>query len=280
MLDLEKPMRMSASRMKTWMSCPLQAKFKYVDGLPQPENSSGLFGKAVHSALEAYNKSDDVERAIATFERQWEDATPKIEEWTRGTTFGGLRERGIKMVTGYHDLARWEDRTVVATEHKFLVPFGPYELFGFVDLVELRRNNAGEQEIHVVDYKTNKKKPYVNNLHLDVQFTVYVFAAMQPEFWLGGGEYPALCDEELWRDNLSHLRVRPLWYHLETNQNIDAGLRDDADFMRLYRCCDEIHRASEANVYVPNISGDSCGFCPYKKPCGLPLPVRDDVGAV
>lgn len=273
MLDLEKPMRMSASRMKTWMTCPLQAKFKYVDGLPQPENSSGLFGKAVHSALETYNKTDEVEQAIFTFEQQWEAAVPKIDTWTQGTNFGGQRERGIKMVTGYHEIARWEERVVLATEHKFLVPFGPYELHGYVDLLETRKNETGETEIHVVDYKTNKKKPNMRGLPFDVQFTVYAYAALQPEFWVGDGdEWPSLCDRDFWEHNLSHLRVRPLWYHLETNQRIDAGVKGDADFMRLYRCCDEIHRAGETNVYVPDISGESCFFCPYQEPCGLPVP--------
>jgi CRISPR/Cas system-associated exonuclease Cas4 (RecB family) len=258
--------------MKTWMRCPLAAKYKYVDNLREDENSAASFGKAIHTALDDYDHHEKLDQAKLRFGHEWEVAFPKIENWSRGTSFGGLRERGMKILEAYHEQMQWEDRNVLATEHYFLVRLGDYELHGYVDLVEMRKNDQGQHEIHIVDYKTNKRAPTKFNLAYDVQFTLYVYAAMQKEFWCGQQpEDPdALCDEEFWEQNIKGLPIVPIWYHLEGNKRIEVGLRTQDDFDRLHRCCDEIRKALEYDVYVPNISGDSCMFCSFKKPCGLP----------
>lgn len=275
MLDAKHPMRISASRMKTWMRCPLAAKFHYIDKYTDGVNSSASFGQAVHAALDDYNHHELLDQAKIRFSHEWETRIPAIDTWSRGTTIGGLRERGMKILESYHETCSWEDRNVLATEHPFLVPFGDYELNGFVDLVELRKGEHGD-EIHIVDYKTNKRKPTKFNLALDVQFTLYVAAAMTPEFWVGQQpEDPdALCDLEFYENHIKGLPIIPIWYHLETQQRLEVGMRGPADFERLRKCCEEIAKALEHNVFVPNISGDSCMFCAYKDPCGLP-PVEE-----
>jgi CRISPR/Cas system-associated exonuclease Cas4 (RecB family) len=217
-----------------------------------------------------------VERAIERFLSTWDNPETidrKVDVWTKGANFGGVRERGVKILRSYHEYTELDDRTVLAAEHHFLVPLGEFELHGFVDLVETRKNKHGQQEISIVDYKTNKKTPYINQLAQNLQFTAYAYAASQPEFWTGHGteEFPALCDHEFWQKHIAGLTIRPVWYHLETSKRIDCGIRDHNDFLRLHRVAQMIERAMRLEVYVPNISGDSCTFCPYKEPCGLPL---------
>lgn len=274
------PRRFSASKMNTWMTCPLQAHFTYDLKLPRIQNSSATFGSCIHHALNEYNKTDgDIDLAVSEFLHTW--AHPEllecaIDEWTKGTTPESLKKRGLAMLRDYHAKMRWEKRDVLATEHSFVVPFGEFELVGFVDLVEIRLSDQGVTELHIVDYKTNKKQPYINGLPWNVQFTAYVFAAMQREFWVGTKGKPGIENgEDLW-DQFKDSIPKAYWFHLQTTKEIYAGPREDADFMRLYRVAKEIARADEAEVYVPNLSGDSCGFCSFKEPCGLPIPKPED----
>lgn len=276
-------LRFSASRAQTYMTCPLQARFQYLDKLPRPKNSSAVYGICVHRALQHYNNTGDLDASVKLFCSVWdkpEQIDEHIDTWTKGTNAGSMRERGIKTLHAYHEQKRWEKRTVIATEHKFVVPFGKYELGGFVDLVELVKNKKGDPEIHIVDYKTNKRKPAIMNLRWNVQFTVYSFAALQPEFWKGTSESPGIKNgEDYWRMTQT-IPVRPIWYQLELAQTIDAGIRNDEDFLRLHRVCDEMRKAMELDVYMPNISGESCTYCPYKTPCGLPLHLDEEEDAL
>lgn len=272
-------MRISASLLKTWMGCPLQARFKYVDHLPDVSNAKTAFGSCVHHALEHYNQTGDVERSIEIFKDVWDDPAKIGAEfawWPKFTTFAGLRNRGIEVLREYHEKQKWENRLVLGAEHRFRVPFGEHELVGIVDLLEMKKSGRGKNTLRIVDYKTNAKAPSIGELRVNVQFTAYHYASMQPEFWLGNGpDHPPVPDgQNLW-DRLQDAPRRAYWYHLMTNKEIDAGERDDADFMRLYRVATEISRALEHQVFVPNISGDTCVFCPYTEPCGLPIPKAD-----
>ena len=278
--DNTERIRISASKLRTWMQCPLQAKFQYVDKLPRGQNSSASYGACIHHALQIYNQTGDVEAAISDFIHTWEhpeelDVVP--DTWTKGTNFGSLRSRGLATLRNYHEQVKWDSREVIATEHPFVVPFGEFDIVGFIDLVEGHKDGRGNHELHIVDYKTNKKQPFRNNLPWDVQFTCYSYAPTQREFWFGTDDSPPVPDAEVRWERYKNSQPRGYWYHLETNKEIFTGLRDDEDYMRLYRIAKEMARALEYEVYVPNLSGDSCTFCSYQKPCGLPIPKKDEM---
>lgn len=269
------PLRVSASKIKTYMGCPLQAKFIYKDRLPQQQNAYATFGTCVHSALERYNTTGDLEDALKYFEDIWENPekiNAAIEVWPPTLNFGGARQRGIDMIRGYHEKVKWEQRTVLATEHRFLVPFGRYELTGVVDLLELRKSAKGRQTLLVVDYKTNKRQPYQSTLKIDVQFTVYRYAVEQPEFWIGNGpEFPEVPNGSYWSEMLKGVPRRAIWHHLETNKEMDTGPREEFDYKRLYRVCQMIEKTEQAGIYMPDISGDNCGICSFTAQCGLDI---------
>lgn len=269
-------MRVSATKIKTWMACPLQARFQYIDRLPRPgANAYAVFGTVVHMALEHYNLHGDVKAATALFVDIWDDpgkiGSP-IDAWPPGLNYSGSLQRGKDMIRGYHEKQQWEARTVLGAEHKFLVPFGSFEIQGVVDLLELKQSGRGQNTVRVIDFKTSKRAPYRDTLRLDVQFTAYDYAVRQPEFWLGNGsDFPPLDNGEYWWTMLQDLPKRTFWYHLEGQKDIDAGARDQQDYMRLYRVCQMIERAEKHNVFVPNISGDSCNYCPFTAECGIPV---------
>ena len=271
-------MRFNASLIKTWMGCPLQARFQSIERLPYRVNAKASFGTVVHKCLEEYNHTGNLEQCIELFKDYWSNpeklgVTPEV--WPKLTTYGGLRQRGIEILQEYHEKLKWESREVIATEHHFLVPFGEHEISGYVDLVELKKGVRGKPNLRIVDYKTNSKAPTLNELRLNIQYTTYIYASMQPEFWVGNGpNFPAIPNGEERFSEFETVNRQGIWYHLWSNKELKAGERDDADFMRLYRVCVEIAKAVEHNVFVPNISGETCTFCDYVEPCGLPINPR------
>lgn len=273
-------MRMSASRLDTWNRCSLQAKFKYEEKLPTRKTSRMTFGNCVHAALEYYNTSGDVDGAVGMFEDYWEnpekiDAVPDI--WPKGTTYHGFYEKGVEMLRTYHEKQGWADRIIIAQEHKFLVPMGRHELMGYVDLIEVKKSARGKAVVRIIDYKTGARQPFKPELALNQQFTMYTYSSLQPEFWLGNGpDFPPIAPnaEEMWEKYKDTPR-RAIWFHLMTCKEVDAGDRDEKDYMRLYRMITEIEKAIENDVHVPCISGDSCMLCDFTVPCGVTIPPRD-----
>lgn len=282
-------MRFSASRLKTWMGCPLQAKFKYVDGLPGRQNAKASFGSIIHHCLELYERSGhDLRLVQDTFRDLWQNpdklgVTP--EYWPRMTTHGGLRMRGLQILEDFHELNHWDEGQVLALEHPFLVPVGDHELTGFVDRLEIRRSGTGTDLLRIVDYKTNSRRPSAAELTMNIQFTVYDYASRQEGFWIGTDDpaFPPMDNGAWWFETLADVPRRGIWAGLWTGSEHDVGERTDEDFERMYRCIDEIARAEEAGIYVPDISGDTCGICDYVTQCRHAIPsfeeVREQEGA-
>lgn len=281
-------MRVSASRLTTWQTCPLQARFQYIDHLPRQTNAYAAFGSCVHHCLAHYNTTGDIESTLKLFVDIWnkpEKIGIAIEVWPRGINYGGSRDRGLDMLRLYHEKQEWEPRDVIAIEHRFLVPFGSFEIQGAVDLIEVKKSGRGKNTLRVVDYKTNRKTPFRDALALNVQFTLYDWAVRQREFWVGAkdpttgeplADFPEVPGGEWQWELLKDMPKRGIWYQLETQKELDVGVREDIDYRRAYRVCQMIERAEKFNVFVPNISGDTCTFCPYTKPCGLPVDRLDD----
>lgn len=271
-------MRFSASMLGKWMTCPLQAKFHYIDKIPSRKSSAMVFGTIVHLALEHYRHHKDVDKAIDMFKTAWDDPDQvgeKIEYWNKRTSAGSYREKGIEIIRNFHEKSQIESRKLLATEHGFKVPIGEHELVGYVDLLEAVRSNNGGHLLRIVDLKTGSKQPFYDALRNNIQFTIYDYASRQPEFWLG---YPG--DEEfvglpnggeLW-DKYRDAKRMGVWWHLSGDKEINVGERDQKDFERLYRVIDEVARAIEHEVFVPNISGDSCTFCDHTVECGVTIP--------
>lgn len=269
-------MRLSASRLGTWMDCPLQAKFQYVDLLPRSQNAAATFGSCIHKALQVYNDSgNNLEQAINVFKEWWNNPEKygiEPQVWPKGQSFGGYMKKGIDALTEYHNQVKWEKRDIIGTEVEFLVPFGEYELTGAIDLLDIVGDKKGRKTLRITDYKTNGRAPYVSNLRLNIQFSIYDYASRQEEFWTGASpEFPGVENGAWWWEMVKDMPRQNVWYGLMQKKPFDAGERDDPDYMRLYRAAREIEKALEHNVYVPDISGDTCTFCPYTVPCRLPI---------
>lgn len=275
-------MKFSASLLNTWMTCPLQAKFQYEDNLPRQQNAKASFGTCIHKALETYNKTNDYDLAIEEFKDYWKNPGKlgvDPDYWPKRTTYSGLRERGLEILKQYHDKNLWLTREVIVAEHPFCVPIGDHELSGVVDCLELTKAGNGRRTLRVIDYKTNSKKPGLDMLRYNIQFTVYAYASSQIEFWTGvpDTKYVPIENGAALFESFRSVTRKPIWYHLWTNQEIDAGPRDDGDYERLYRLLDQIEKAVTLGAYIPTINEESCTFCSFTDQCRFVIPVKNQI---
>lgn len=276
-----RPITFSASRLKTWSQCPLAGKFKYIDHLPESQNAKASYGSILHKALEVFNTTGNRDEAIDLFKDLWQNPekvglTP--DWWPKRSSYQGLLDQGVEVLKRYAESLQWDSREVIASEHHFLVPFGKYSLNGFVDLLEIRKSGNGRKMLRVIDYKGGSWSPNATELLYDIQFTVYLYAVDQPEFWMGvsgNPDFPGLPHGEFLYDQYRDLPRRAIWFHLNNMKEIDAGKRDEEDFFRLYRLCDEVVRSQEAGIFVPRI-GESCSLCSFTKECGVEVPPKDE----
>ncbi len=258
-------MKFSPSQIKAFGECALQAKFKYVDRLPTKLGSSAHWGTSLHQALEHYVDHQDVQKAIEEFVEYYSSVTP--DYWNRRTSFTGHVDTGKKILEDFADSNKWDDRIPIAAEHRFMVDIGDHQLSGIVDLLDV---SSDLSELRIVDYKSGAR-PTKENLYLNVQFTAYLYASEQKEFWTGypgqTDRYPGLPNgEELYELFLTKKR-KGIWYDLKKNEEIDVGPRAFRDYARLYRAMEMIALAIENEVFIPSISAQTCGFCDFQDIC-------------
>jgi len=266
-------MRFSASSLNRWMACPKQAHFHDILDFPEQRHAKTAYGSCVHHALDEYNTNGDVDKAIEMFCDLWEDPSKidqEITMWPPKTTWTELRDRGVACIQTFAEENRKEHRDVIASEHEFLVPFGDHTLSGFIDYLEVV-GEGKDKELLVVDLKTSSRKPTHLELRMNVQFSVYLYASRQPEFWEGLEN-----GEELY-ESFKDVPRRGIWYALWHNQRMDVGPREDVDNERLYRVALEVQRAIEQEVYIPNISGSNCIWCLYTSVCSAVIPIANHV---
>lgn len=287
-------MKFSSSLLKSWSNCQLQAFFNSEYGRQGDQHAKTTFGTIIHYCLEKFNLDGDLQLAKDRFAFFWDNPEELQKGLTpttfRGTSYGALRERGPKILDHYAGTLKWEPREVVAVEHKFCVPFGDHTVSGIVDLVEFKASGGGIPILKIVDYKTTSKQPTLAELRLDIQFTIYMYASMQPEFWMGYTEagwhppmvdkYPPMENGEKLYERFKDVPRRAAWYHLWGSKELDAGDRTDNDFLRLYALLEGVAKAVDHEVFIPSINANSCNWCDFKDICPAVAPVLDKIDLV
>lgn len=220
-----------------------------------------------------------VDEAIAEFIRYFDSIVP--DYWNRRTKYTTFKDLGQTMIREYAATYKWTEHVTLATEFRFMIPFGEHELSGIVDHMYTNHNM---DRLYLSDFKTGAK-PNLDTLHLDIQMTSYWYASYQKEFWCGypGEEekYTGLENGEELYEIFRDVPRTVYWYDLRKNQAVDVGPRGDFDVARMYRLVEQIARAVEFEVFVPNISAESCYFCDHKDICPVytppPVPVAIDI---
>lgn len=279
------------SDLKKWNECPLKVKYMYLDDLPREQSGSLTFGSILHDCIHwmetqiemlvakahiearqasAQELNDILKQTIVRFQEFWIqptllDPTYQPQYYVRGTSWKSFMERGPKVLEGWFGVASWDENVALGREHEFRVPIGDgHTLWGTVDKVEV--GYVGEVDgyaVKIVDYKTDKKVPTYGYLAEDLQFSAYAYASLQPEFWenIGGQE--------------AYERFKDLprvgeWVQLTGPKRMSAGERTQRHYNRLVMAVNAYAESFAMRIFVPTISGESCRYCEYRGPCGLP----------
>lgn len=239
---------LSVTQLRMYLRCPLQYKFRYVDGLKIPPTSALCLGRSVHGALEDNYTQKLVTRQDLSithltdiFSDNWEQQAQEIlfEEDEKP---GKIKDQGIGMLRVYHHEVAPKVYPVYV-EHGFELPIPGTDrtLKGYIDLVD--------EDGVIVDHKTTKRAMQERTVATDLQLTAYAFAYRGLE---GRDEAGLRFDVMVRTKNPKIQQLRAT----RTQQDIDR-------FLQLLR---QVNRAIETGLFYPN-ENFMCPSCGYRDMC-------------
>ena len=91
---------LSYSAVRTFQSCPLKYRFRYVDGLPEECVSSALvFGSAIHAAVEFFYQQQlagkeppDLDSLLDVYQQSWQDRSEQDVRFGKKETPDSLHD--------------------------------------------------------------------------------------------------------------------------------------------------------------------------------------------
>lgn len=244
---------LSASRLKTWQTCRLQFRYRYVDRLPTATSPALFVGQIVHEVLRHWNlrrwrgEPADVESLWPVFTEHWQQDQPEEgidwadrEDEHRETAWN-LLENYLRQTP--IPLAEKPEAVEVVVERDFLAAGLP-PLKGVIDLVR--------QGGRIVDFKTTARTPdpqqaaHLNEVQLSCYAVLYREATGQPESGLELHHLVKTKQPKLVVTTLSPMTP-------------DQG-------RRLMAWMESYVQGVEAEDYVPS-PGLHCGYCDYFDQC-------------
>ncbi len=172
-------MTWSATRLKTYLTCPRQFRYSYVDCIPSVPTSPLVFGRTLHEALcfthERQMQSGNLSplsEVLERFDALWQNALTREQPFFRpgAPSPQQLQTTGHEILRAYLSNAS-NAKMPLAAELAFEVQAGDYKLAGIIDRVD-----EGENGLVIVDFKSGTRKPKEIDLEGDLQFTLYAFA--------------------------------------------------------------------------------------------------------
>jgi DNA helicase-2/ATP-dependent DNA helicase PcrA len=239
-------LKLSASDLDLYLTCPLKYKFARVFGIPQEPTINQRFGILIHNVLERFHKErqggewgeggeDGLRRLMRLFEAGW-----------RRSGFGTsddelqFRDRAREAMRLYWERERDSEAEPVWLERKFDFQIGPHHVRGRVDRVD--RLPGGEHEL--IDYKTGMRRTKAQ-LAEDLQLSLYRLAA-----------------REAWDIEAA---VGSYYYVLDAEKVAVEASPDDAE--RVERTVLAVGEGVMSQDFEPRPSPTVCGWCDYRLIC-------------
>lgn len=259
----------SASQLKSFAACPLAWRLSRTHR-PEHVSSSLVFGTAFHAAAERFyqtrleGKTATLAELMEAYDAKWAERTnsgdgesppPPVKYSVKAPDPDVLRQTAGRMLEAFLAHAVANVGEVIAVEEEFLVPMAPGlpSLKGRIDLIEIRADEAGEKQVHVVDFKTAAKRMGADEIDRD-QADLYALAVRQT----------GLLDE---------LRL-PLALRFDIVTKTQSPtvtpitlLPDARNEQRVIVKAREIWKCMTAGVCYPS-AGWACAGCGYKTLCG------------
>ena len=178
----------SASSLGMLLRCPMQYKFKYIDGLTIPPGAALITGSAMHRTLETYYRDAMTSSQRLTGKQAAELAVSSLDEVLEegeNTVTADERENAIHDLTGLaetyvDEVARHIVPLAVEEEVHYTAECG-VDILAYLDLRrQLNDVKATEDGVMdnegICDYKITGRKWTIDQLRNSLQFNLYALA--------------------------------------------------------------------------------------------------------
>jgi len=239
---------LSVTQLKMYLRCPLQYKFRYIDGLKIPPPSAITLGKSIHTTLEENyrqkiktRKDLPLEQIRDLFSDAWE-AQVKDTLFEEDEKPGKVKDEGIRLITSYHKIIAPKIQPVyVEREFSLNLEEENYTLKGYIDLIDDKN--------FIIDHKTAKRSMTEEMVRSDPQLTAYALAYRK----LDGKEEAGL------RFDIMVRTKKPKIQQIQTYRNKE-------DIKRLIKTFKYVNKAIQSGIFYPN-PNFMCSNCGYRELC-------------
>lgn len=175
------PMNLSVSKIKTFKDCPCKFRFSYIEKLPKKDWEHLKFGNFLHEVLENFHKYL-IERPEVQFHLLMKEAhSNAFKNWGHFLSPEVKKEAFDILCSYLKILAEQKQKNELPTflnlEKTFYINIvDKVLLHGFIDRVQRDIDDM----LHVGDYKTTKKKKYLENDPFQLQVYAYAMCLEDP----------------------------------------------------------------------------------------------------
>ena len=236
---------LSYSQINTFLTCPLQYKYRNVLKIPVPQSAAASFGSSIHLTLQKfYQLHKEGERLnkdvlLKMLEDSWIPLGYQNKKYEEK-----MKTRGEKMLTFYFDKAYDPKTKIDDIEKLFRIKLdGNLRLGGKIDRIDKLKDG----KIEIIDYKTGKK-PKEKEIKDNLQMTLYALAAAD------SGIY-----------NKSPESVILSFYFLEDCEKI-SSTRNQEQLNSAKDKINKIAKEIEKSDFTPKV-GPWCDFCDFRLIC-------------
>lgn len=167
---------LSVSRLKLYEACPLAFYKRYVNksGPKGPLPQAPLFGIVLHAALEAvfhwileneHSGPFPTAELVGFYQQAWRESDlASVDLYQEGLAI-------LRSYAGTYDMV--DHFSILAVEQEFNIVVDGFKLNGYIDRVD----KVSDEEVMIVDYKSNWMLFHSDELEHDLQMSIYGLAA-------------------------------------------------------------------------------------------------------
>ncbi len=165
--------KLSYSALQTFLTCPLQYKFCYIDKLPAEQNATMHFGTLLHQVMEELyatsllpiSKEELAHMVSSKWQKRlYQDATYEQNDFTTALEIIEREWQKAQMPRKSH---------TIGLERRFSFPVqDEYEITGRIDRID----KVSDQCLEIIDYKTGRIVPAESDMSENLQLAIYYLA--------------------------------------------------------------------------------------------------------
>jgi DNA helicase-2/ATP-dependent DNA helicase PcrA len=234
-------LRLSASDLDLYLTCPLKYKFARVFGIPRAPTINQRFGILIHNVLQRFHDPKTAPPGAGL-----DELMSMLDAGWRRTGFGEsndelqFRDRAVVAMENYWKNERESSSEPLWLERQFEFRIGPHYLRGRVDRVDRHEDGSFE----VIDYKTGQRVE-TGRHGGDIQLALYRLGA-----------------REAWG---TEIESGSYYYVLEGEKVSVEAEADDRE--RVERTALEVGEGILGQDFEPRPSPGVCGWCDFRMVC-------------